>query len=526
MKINLNLPDELWGLEKPSIPPRSRLFSLEPIGLGTPYVESLTSYVVRLAETHSITTSKLVTSEIVPILRQEDSSYTSNKNSYIFSSIGSSKARGALNGTGVMSSNLVQALTSLTLRSDLCFLTMLPWAEVIASQKALSRHIKAWCHICYNEWQEQEQVVYEPLIWTLDVIKVCLRHHQRLQTQCPHCYKQLLALEEKTRLGYCSKCQGWLGVVSRIDSDIQCLSENELSWQIWVAENIGKIIATAPQLESFPSREVIGKIIYEYVNQATKGNYTDFARFIGNPRTNVGEWCSGRKIPTLITTLQICESLDIPSLDFFRGIIHPINNTSINKQYHKQKLQKLDIPKRQCFDWELFRQALIASLEKLPPPTMAEVIKDFGFIPTTSFYTRFPSLTDAVNTRYANYQKDEQEKIRQELIRVLVENEYPPPSLEQLAQRLGCDDGKIYRHFPDFYHIISGRYLRYRQAHRQELAQEIREDVRQAALKLHAEGKNPHGKSVGTLLSKPGIMLNKEAQVALRQIRLELGYEK
>ncbi|UKO99999.1 TniQ family protein [Nostoc sp. UHCC 0870] len=437
MKINLNLLDELLDLEKPIIPPRSRLFSLEPIGLGTPYVESLTSYVVRLAETHSITTSKLVTSEIVPILRQEDSSYTSKKNSYIFSSIGSSQARGALNGTGVMSSNLVQALTTLTLRSDLCFLTMLPWAEVIASQKALSRHIKAWCHICYNEWQEQEQVVYEPLIWTLDVIKVCPRHHQRLQTQCPHCHKQLLALEEKTRLGYCSKCQGWLGVVSRIDSDIQCLSENELSWQIWVAENIGKIIATAPHLESFPSREVIGKIIYEYVNQATKGNYADFASFIGKSRTNVSEWCSGRKIPKLITTLQICEFLGIPLLDFFRGIIHPINHPTINKQYQKQKLQKLD-----------------------------------------------------------------------------------------LAQQLGCDDGKIYRHFPDFYHIISARYLRYRQAHRQELAQKIREDVRQAALKLHAEGKNPHGKSVGKLLSKPGIMLNKEAQVALRQIRLELGYEK
>lgn len=100
--------DELWDLEKPTIPPHSRLFSLEPIGLGTHYVESLTSYVVRLAETHCITTSKLVENEIIPILRLGDTSH--KKNSYNFSSIGGYKSRGALNGTGVMSSNLVQAL--------------------------------------------------------------------------------------------------------------------------------------------------------------------------------------------------------------------------------------------------------------------------------------------------------------------------------------------------------------------------------------------------------------------------------
>ncbi len=31
-------------LEKPLIPPRSHLYHLEPIGIGTPYVESLTSF--------------------------------------------------------------------------------------------------------------------------------------------------------------------------------------------------------------------------------------------------------------------------------------------------------------------------------------------------------------------------------------------------------------------------------------------------------------------------------------------------
>lgn len=37
-----------------SLPSRSRLYRLAPIGLGTAYVESLTSYIIRLAEAHSL----------------------------------------------------------------------------------------------------------------------------------------------------------------------------------------------------------------------------------------------------------------------------------------------------------------------------------------------------------------------------------------------------------------------------------------------------------------------------------------
>ena len=62
---------ELWevrDLIPPALPPRSRLFHLEPVGLGTPWVESLTGYIARLAEAHGIETNKLVTREILPLL--------------------------------------------------------------------------------------------------------------------------------------------------------------------------------------------------------------------------------------------------------------------------------------------------------------------------------------------------------------------------------------------------------------------------------------------------------------------------
>ena len=46
------------------MPPRSRLYSLEPIGIGTPQTESLTSYISRLAAAHSVRVRDLVVDEL------------------------------------------------------------------------------------------------------------------------------------------------------------------------------------------------------------------------------------------------------------------------------------------------------------------------------------------------------------------------------------------------------------------------------------------------------------------------------
>ena len=47
-------PYESWNLDLPLLPKRSRLYHLEPIAIGTTYVEGLISYVCRLAEAHCV----------------------------------------------------------------------------------------------------------------------------------------------------------------------------------------------------------------------------------------------------------------------------------------------------------------------------------------------------------------------------------------------------------------------------------------------------------------------------------------
>jgi len=53
-------PFESWSLSSPPVPPRSQLYSLQPVGVGSGMVESLTGYVARLAEAHSVSVGDLV----------------------------------------------------------------------------------------------------------------------------------------------------------------------------------------------------------------------------------------------------------------------------------------------------------------------------------------------------------------------------------------------------------------------------------------------------------------------------------
>src|SRR5258706_10822815 len=66
LQVNEIHPYEIWDIELPALPARSRLCHLEPAQVGTPFAESLTSYIGRLAARHDFTTRTLVTQEVFP----------------------------------------------------------------------------------------------------------------------------------------------------------------------------------------------------------------------------------------------------------------------------------------------------------------------------------------------------------------------------------------------------------------------------------------------------------------------------
>lgn len=437
-------------LEKLCFSSRSRFYCLEGARVGTHLVESITSYLVRLAQEHCLPPGILVEKEISPIINR---AYGGGHLNRIY------EATAALNGAGVMASSLVSALEQLTKRKNLRFLTLLPWAELLPSRKLLRRN-RAWCSRCFEEWKQTGQDIVEPLIWSIEVVKICPNHYQLLDQVCPHCQHQNLPLAWKSRPGYCSKCMKWLGSATSEQHDLS--TEHELKWLVWVATAVGELISAAPDLEIMPERGQISRSLKTYVSLTTKGNVAEFARQIQMPRNTVWLWHEGKNQPQLEALLKICYCLDVPILEFLleepakdnRGILH------------------------------------------LPSP----------------------SLT---NSR-AEARKIDLEQLEQKLNVLLLNSDYPPPSMEEAARQLGYDCRTIFRHFPELCNSISARYLSYRKEAKSRAIEQCCYEVKQAVAELRNQGLTPSEGRVAELITRPGYLRYEAVRKALRQARLEI----
>ncbi|HEY9834143.1 MAG TPA: TniQ family protein, partial [Stenomitos sp.] len=245
---------EMWDLQKPAIPPRSRLYHLEPIGVGTPYTESLSSYLCRLAQEHCVTSQKLVMGEIAPQMMGQDNELALTKKnvSTLFSN---SDAKPAINGMREKTQSLIQALKELTQREDLKFLSLLTWKGVIY-ERDLFHQYRAWCPQCNEQWRQENKVIYEPLLWSFREVDACLRHNCFLVNECPYCSSRLPVIANSLQLGFCSRCKGWLG--SQEEESIG-LTTNELEWNHYKIKSIGDLIAVTPKLYYQPTLEALTK---------------------------------------------------------------------------------------------------------------------------------------------------------------------------------------------------------------------------------------------------------------------------
>jgi hypothetical protein len=456
---------ELWEGERVEVPPHSRLYHLEPVGVGSPMVESLTSYLTRLAEAHSLHLRTLVTDEILPRLNQ---SHLYRDNRPVYDHLTRFwKQSTTLNGTSATSSDWVQALEQLTLRRDLRFLTMLTFADVL-SQRGLLRRAQAWCPACYEEWRETDRVIYQPLLWALEVIQVCPLHGLRLHLHCPFadCGHELSALAPRAQAGYCPQCERWLGNPSPSEGNAQELRAEEQERQRWVATVVGELLAAAPDFPALPGREVIAASISTHVQAVMNGNYSAFAQHLHVHRRTAWEWGQGLQVPQLDALLQICSYFGTSPAHFLTGLA--LGTAPVQKHAPEEK------------------------------PTAERPKKRF--------------------------RKFETERLRCALEGALQEEGDPPPSMRELAGRLQYDSSHLYKHFPDLCRAIAARYRSYQKEQRRLRLDGTCDEVRQTARDLHAQGHSPSERQIGKLLKKRGVFKEEEVRTALQDLMREGGW--
>lgn len=435
---------DLQDLEKPFIPPRSRLYHLEPVGIGTPYVESLTSYINRLARAHCVEPMTLVIHEILPYLRKLGGQGSTHQRLL------------TINGIGFLTNQWVQAVEELSLCRNLRFLTMLTWSNVIDFHGVV-HNTRAWCPSCYEEALQTGQIIYDPLIWSLRVMTRCPRHHQSLSYRCPNqnCQSVLPYFSGGSRPGYCPKCESCLSLVPPgVDLGAESISEDELRRLLWQEHAVSELIAAAPDLTAPLEREAVGFGITLYMDQAMTGSLASLADKLGVVHHKLVGWQRGQHLPRFNILVQLCYRMGVSPLSFL--VKQARESTAVLSQVGTDSPLGLGEGRCKPMDIENVRQQLEAILAdgKSFPLSLKRVASRLGY-PVPILQYHFPQLCDAIAVRYRKLL--DADKQRQVLETALANDASPPPSVKELARHLGCSAKTLRYRFPEECRVIAER---------------------------------------------------------------------
>ena len=513
----MQLRFESWSLTRPPVPPRSRLYPLEPLGIGTPLVEGLTGYIARLAETHSVSVADLVGRVLSGLSNPRAPLITAAAKASRVGGHGFRASSYAINGVTDSAEKWVRALEAATDRSDLHYLTLLPFRQVLPDQ--LFRRRRAWCSVCYDQWQAHGQIVYEPLIWAIETSARCLVHGRPLDSVCHHCARPLSPLGVFSRPGHCERCGGWLGApdagTTRVPSE-----------EAWLCTQVGGLLAMLPLVNPAMVRDSFRRSLTAYLDQVAGGNVLALAQHVRCPHGILQNWLDGVTVPQLRNLLRTCRFLNISVSSLFdvsgptavdiaaaRASNARTGDRGVSPSRHAREIRKalraaLDeaVPRslsdvarslgytgtdrlyqasrklchkiaaryrqsgrshwwrkpgatRICDTWRL-KEILQKSLNSDRPTSVHQIAVSLGYSNEGYVRQKYPELCRAISDKIAAAAQTWPNYRRSLLERAL--NEHPAPTLKDLSRRLGCSSGTVLRaHEPD----LCDRLIARRQAH-------------------------------------------------------------
>jgi hypothetical protein len=242
------------------------------------------------------------------------------------------------------------------------------------------------------------------------------------------------------------------------------VDEVSTQWQRWVIEQIGTLLALAPTLAVLPKRTRIHEVFEHALQQMRQEGQSSFARGLGITRTTSWGWLTRRTIPELSTLLSLCATWKISLYD--------------------------------CF----FKD--VATLSLHPEAGMPEPSRDKRQLRGRTVW-KASQVQDALEAIFTN-------------------DEFPPPSLAEVARRLKSTSVTLRKYHREICDAITERYQTALVTKRQANMQRFRQEAKQAAYQIMAQGKRPTIKRLALVLTKPGILRNPKMREVWQEVLREI----
>jgi len=463
-----------WDCVSQPLPPRSQLYALEPIGIGTAIVESLSGYVARLADAHSLSVGDIVGR----FLSRSQNPY----GAIIAQSWKRQRAEGhgfhacgyAINGASEKAMQWVHALESATSRKDLQCLTLLPFRNVLPD--GLFRRRRAWCAACFDQWRAAGQTVYEPLLWTISIASYCPVHVRPLDGTCRHCAESLSPLGVFSRPGYCQRCNAWLGMPEADSHRSQPCATN-IDDEMWSTRQVGGLLTMLPHLDALAARKSLRLSLIAYLDHVAGGNILAMAEYIQCPRSILQSWLDGATVPRFGNLLRTCRCLNIPASSLFSELGPSPINVAAAKNAVALMGSRGAQPSRHARE---IRKALLSALCEDEPLSLSGVARKLGYTNTERLYQADRKLCHQIALRYRKSGRSHWwrrpgavricETARlEEILEQSIESD-APTSPHQIARNLGySNDGYIQQKFPELCRAIKQKIDRAKQARPDEI---------------------------------------------------------
>ena len=356
------------------------LCPLEPNGVGTGDVESLSSYLVRLAARQVLPTAVLAPRLFAGKLPSV--SYPGARNLY--------GGRGVwMNGMGRWARAIVSRLNEATSRDDLTGLTALPWQGVLAPG-GLTANVRRWCPHCYRQMRSRHGECWDPLLWFLAPVTCCPVHAHALAMHCPGCGVVQPWLPHDTAVGWCAECGADLAAAQPEAGRGTLLPPR----QIWMARVCADLCAALEAMTKHPSRTAtprdFSRVVRHLVDTLDGGNRSAFARRIGVSVHSPSRWIASGTV-SIDSLLRLCMQLGARPIHFLlRGGDVPVGPREVQAPPSQRR--------RSAIDWDQIDARFEAMLRDPETVSLREAARTLG-VRVNSLRKRLPGRVRELRRR-------------------------------------------------------------------------------------------------------------------------------
>lgn len=356
--------------------PRSTLHALKPFGLGSPEVESLTSYFCRLAYSHGMTAQKLADWVLAHFERPVCERYGWHQRN--------------LASMSLQTEEWAAWLSELTGVASLDRLTLAPWRHLLGVP-GLAPRSDRWCPCCLADDLRHGGEPYFRLAWDIAPADSCSRHKVQLVSTCPHCQRSNVRNRAAVVVpGYCTACGGFLG-----DAEAAVASPQSM----WMARQVGLMLADRPLVSS----EGVVPLLETVIERMAVGNISTFASQFGFSKGGVWHWLRKGGLPTIRGWLTISLHGGIGLNQLFAGEVEQWVVPEPPKQltFAMPPSPRAGITSREL-DWDRIIADLQALLVLPVPISINEACERVG-VGRKHLYLRANTLARAIADRHSRY---------------------------------------------------------------------------------------------------------------------------